>query len=147
MANIKITNFPTIANQDWISDNMLNNRGERFVARVAKDVVPLMPVRRGNLSNPSFSVAFESDPALFICESVADIDGRHYGVINCGIRTAKCTNVPANVNSTDTYTITFAGGGDDGTDPNVIATKATTGVLFRIIDSDPDNNTITYIKA
>lgn len=147
MANIKLTNFPSVANQDWISDNILNNRGSRFVAPVAKDVVPLMPVRRGNLANKSFSVAFENDPALYICESVAVIDGKHYGVITCSICTAKCTNVPANVNSTDTYTITFAGGGDDGTDPNVIATKATTGVLFRIIDADPDSNTITYIKA
>ena len=147
MANIKLTDFPAIANQDWISDNILNNRGGRFVARVAKGVAPLMPVRRGNLSNPSFSVAFENDPALYICESIAVINGKTYGVITCDICTAKCTNVPANVNSTDTYTITFAGGGDDGTDPNVVATKATTGVLFRIIDADPDNHTITYIKA
>ena len=60
MANIKLTNFPSIANQDWISDNILNNRGGRFVAPVAKDVVPLMPVRRGNLANKNFSVALKT---------------------------------------------------------------------------------------
>ena len=106
-----------------------------------------MPVRRSDLSNASFRPCLGDDNATFICHSVYAVDGVRYGVIDCTIRTAKYSTAPAALSMDKTYTITYAGGGDDGTDPGVTVTEATTGKLFRIIDSDTAAKTVTYIDA
>ena len=103
-----------------------------------------MPVRRSDLSNTSFRPCLGDEPATFICNSVYTVDGLRYGVIDCTIRTAKYTTAPTSLSTDKTYTITYTG---DGANPGVTVTEATTGKLFRIIDSDSAAKTVTYIDA
>ena len=137
-----IVNFPTIVNNDWISNNFLNSRGGRFVAPVADKVKEFMPVMRFELTDRKFVPCIEGAPAFFVCSSIITRGGVRYGVIDCTIRTVKYTTAPP-ISVASTYTITANG----GTDYGVTVTEANTGILFRIIDQNSVEKTITFINA
>ena len=138
-----IINFPTVADNDWISNNFLNSRGGRFVAPVTDNVKEFMPVMRDDVTDTVFSPCPEGVPAFFVCSSIITRGGVRYGVIDCTIRTGKYTTLAKPISFYKTYAITAIG----DTDPGVTVTEATTGVLFRIIDQNSVEKTITYINA
>ena len=141
--NTSIIHFPNINNIDWISNNFINSRGVRFVAPVADSVTEFMPVTRFAFkTNKVFKQCLEGEPAIFVCQKIFIDNGVRYGVIDCSIRTVKYTTVPLMLKADTTYNITA---GVDGVDTSV--TESTTGKLFRIIDQDKINKTITYIDA
>ena len=65
-------------------------------------------------------------------------------MIDFSVRTAKYPPMQSEFNTTKTYNIVA---GDDSSDPTVSVTESTSGILFRIIDQDTVNKTITYINA
>lgn len=144
-----IIHFPEVVDNDWISNNFINSRGGSFIAPVTNAVTEFMPVKRGNLTNSVFSPSIENEPAILVCRKIFIDNGVRYGVIDCSIRTVKYnyTTTPDLLVMDRTYTITAGNGGSDGTDPSVNVAEADTGVLFRIIDQDSYNKTITFISA
>ena len=137
-----IASFPTVVDNDWISNNFLNARGARFVAPVAANVTEFMPVMRFDLADRVLVPCIKGMPALFVCSSIITRGGVRYGVIDCTIRTVKYTTIP-DIRLERTYTITASGGADNG----VTVAEANTGMLFRIIDQNSVEKTITFINA
>ena len=138
-----IANFPTVVNNDWISNNFLNSRGGRFVAPITDNVTEFMPVMRFEMEDQKFVPCREGIPAVFVCSSVMTRGGVRYGVIDCTIRTVKYTTLTAPIGLNKTYAIT-ASGMEDG---SVTVNEASTGMLFRIIDQNSVEKTITFINA
>ena len=141
-----IINFPAVVDNDWISNNFLNSRGGRFVAPVSDNVTEFMPVIRFEVEDQKFVPCPEGLPALFVCSSIITRGGVRYGVIDCTIRTVKYTTIPS-ISFAETYAINAGKRGPDGTDPSVVVTAASTGILFRIIDQNSVEKTITFINA
>ena len=138
-----IINFPTVVDNDWISNNFLNCRGGRFVAPIADNVTEFMPVIRYELEDQIFVPCPEGLPAFFVCNSIINRGGVRYGVIDCTIRTVRYTTIPTPIEIATTYAITASGDTDHG----VTVTAASTGMLFRIIDQNSIEKTITFINA
>lgn len=139
-----IIHFPDVDKVDWISNNFLNSRGGRFVVPVSDSVREFTPVMRFELTDTEFAPCPEGYPALFVCSSIITQGGVRYGVIDCTIRTVKYTTLTKPINVSRTYSITVS---SDHTDPSVTVTEASTGVLFRILDQNSVDKTITYINA
>lgn len=136
-----VIHFPDVDKIDWISNNFINSRGGSFVAPITDAVTELMPV---HIKNSIFGTCPENAPAILVCRKIFIDNGVRYGVIDCTIRTAKCTAVPASIDVNKTYTITYTGGGPN---PGVTVTQSDAGKLFRIIDADSTAETVTYIDA
>ena len=138
-----IIHFPTVVDNDWIGNNFLNSRGGRFVAPVADNVREYMPVMRFELTDNILVLCPKDIPALFVCSSIITRGGVRYGVIDCTIRTVKYNTLTTPIYPSRTYAITGSGNADTG----VTVTEASTGILFRIIDQNSADKTITYINA
>ena len=141
---LSIIHFPDVDKIDWISNNFINSRGGSFIAPITDEVIEYMPVSRGKLKNKVFDKCREGEPAIFVCRKVFIDNGVRYGVIDCSIRTVRYTELPVDVSDGPTYNIVK---GVYGSYPSVTVTESTTGKLFRIIDQDSVNMTITYIDA
>ena len=138
-----IIHFPDIDKIDWISNNFINSRGARFVAPVSDDVLEFMTVYRPNLTSNLVLPCPAGAPAFFVCQKIFIDNGVRYGVIDCSIRTAKYKSL-TNIHVNKTFKIIA---GNDSSDPSVVVTESDSGILFRIIDQDTVNKTITYIDA
>lgn len=139
-----IIHFPDVDKIDWISNNFINSRGGSFVAPVTDTVKEFMPVFRGNVKDRMFKPCIANDPAILVCRKIFIDNGVRYGVIDCTIRTAKCTSLPYILSVNKTYTITYTG---NDMYPEVTVTESNTGKLFRIIDIDTRENMFKYIDA
>lgn len=136
----------TIIPEDWISENLLQNRCS-FIAPIRPDVTVGVPVTRANWTHTdggTFKYAYANEDACMVCGAVYEIDGKRYGRIDCGIRTANydVDSVPGLIQPNVVYKIT---GKDDG--GGVSIAKATDKIGYYIIDADSGTNTITYINA
>ena len=138
-----IIKFPTVVNNDWISNNFLNSRGGRFLAPITNNVTEFMPVMRYELTDQKLVPCPKGAPAFFVCSSIITRGGVRYGVIDCTIRTVKYTTLTAPIRLSATYAITASG--EEGV--GVTVNEASTGILFRIIDQNSDEKTITFINA
>lgn len=138
-----IIHFPDIDKIDWISNNFINSRGARFVAPVRDDVLEFMPVYRPSLTSNLILPCRAGAAAIFVCQKIFIDNGVRYGVIDCSIRTAKYKSLTT-IDVGKTYNIIA---GDDSSDPSVRVNESNSGILFRIIDQDTVNKTITYIDA
>ena len=139
-----IIHFPDVDKIDWISNNFINSRGSRFIAPISDDVLEFMPVYRPNLTSNLFQPCPAGAPAVFVCQKIFIDNGVRYGVIDCSIRTVKYPYHHVEFDVGKTYNIVA---GDDSSNPVVFVTENTSGILFRIIDQDTVNQTITYIGA
>lgn len=136
----------TVIPEDWISENLLQNRCS-FIAPIHNDVIVGVPVARRNWTaetGGNFRLASSTEDACMVCGAVYEIDGKRYGRIDCGLRTAnyKVDSVPGLVQPNVVYKIT---GNDEG--DGVSIAKATDKIGYYIIDADSATNTITYINA
>lgn len=141
-----IIHFPDVDKIDWISNNFINSRGGSFVAPITDKVTEFMPVTRVDLKDKVFKPCTAGVPAMFVCRKIFIDNGVRYGVIDCSIRTVKYTNVPTGMSVGPAYHITTG----DGLSVTVTETTGTENIhdkLFRIIDQNSYNKTITYIDA
>lgn len=136
----------TVIPEDWISENLLQNRCS-FIAPINPDVTVGVPVVRANWTHPdggSFKYATANEDACMVCGAVYEIDGKRCGRIDCGIRTAnyQVDSDPGLIQPNVVYKIK---GLDEG--GGVSVTRANDGIGYYIIDADSAANTITYINA
>lgn len=136
----------TIVPEDWISKNLLNNRCS-FIAPILPDVTVGVPVVREGWTKAdggTFTHANANEDACMVCGAVYEIDGKRYGRIDCGIRTAnyEVDSEPGLIKPNVVYKITGKANGG-----GVSVSVATDKIGYYIIDADSMKNIITYINA
>lgn len=140
-----IHNVPIVP-QDWISENLSQNRCS-FIAPIQSNVTVGAPVIRANWTHNDggfFRCANSTEDARMVCGAVFEIDGKRYGRIDCGIRTANY-EVDSETGLIQPNTVYKITGRLDGR--GVSISLADDKIGYYIIDADSATNTITYINA